>query len=149
MVRRLALLVAMLALLLASGATAADSKRVAEMKHVVREWSRMLNAGDNAGLARLFKLPVTMEQAFLAYRLKTKQHVALWHNGLPCSGRIRSITVKGNKATAVFVLGHRPTSRCNTPGGLAAAEFEIVDGKIVHWVQVPVPDPPALPDPAT
>jgi hypothetical protein len=109
------------------------------MRHVVREWSRLLNASDEAGVARLFGLPAIVEQGSLGYRLRTRAQVALWHKGLPCAGKIASITVSGRFATAVFILGTRPGHRCDAPGQKAAARFEIVAGKIVHWIQVPVP----------
>ena len=115
------------------------------MKAVVHAWSARLNAGDNAGVARLFALPSLIVQGPYAYRFQTRAQLALWHSGLPCSGRIVSIAIHGRNATVVFRLGDRRTSRCDAPGGLAAARFEIVDGKIVRWVQIPVPE--KQPDP--
>ena len=109
------------------------------MESVVRTWSMRLNAGDNKGVAQLFSLPATMIQAPFVYRLVNRHQIALCESGLPCSGRIVSIAVKGTYATAVFVLGKRPSKRCDAPGSLAAARFEIVAGKIVSWQQVPVP----------
>ncbi len=110
------------------------------MKAVVHEWSVKLNAGDNAGVARLFALPTIVIQGPYAYRLRTRKQVALWHSGLPCSGRILSIAIHGRYADAVFRLGdRRGSSPCDAPGTLAAARFEIVEGKIVAWEQIPVP----------
>lgn len=133
----------------ASGATPATPPAV--MRQVVRDWSRYVNAADNAALTRLFRLPAIVEQGGVGYRLKTAKHIAVWHDGLPCSGRVTAITIRGNVATATFVLGDRPSTRstCDATGELAAAAFEIVDGKIVHWTQVAVPagarKPPAGP----
>ena len=124
------------------GALAAPSATSpATMRQVVRDCSRYFNAADNAALTRLFRLPAIVEQGGVGYRLKTARHLAVWHDGLPCAGRVTSITIRGNVATAVFVLGDRPSigSSCGTPGERAAAAFEIVDGKIVHWTQVAVP----------
>jgi hypothetical protein len=110
------------------------------MRAVIREWSARLNAGDYAGIARLFTLPAVMVQPPYAYRLTTRHEVALWHSGLPCAGTVVSITYEGNKyATAVFRLGNRGKIKCDSPGGLAAARFEFVGGKIRSWLQVPVP----------
>jgi hypothetical protein len=109
------------------------------MKRVVRAWSRRLNAGDNRGVARLFALPAQLVQSGLVYRLVSYDQVALWHAGLPCSGRIVSIRFMGRYVTAVFELGNRATSRCDAPGSRAAARFEIVHGRIRSWEQVPVP----------
>jgi hypothetical protein len=81
-----------------------------------------------------------MIQGPYGYRLRTRAQVAQWHAGLPCSGKILSIKVRGRYATAVFRLGDRLTSKCDAPGTLAAARFEIVKGKIVSWIQIPVPE---------
>ena len=109
------------------------------MKAVVHAWSARLNAGDNAGIARLFALPAIVIQGQYEYRLRTRAQVALWYSGLPCSGRIVSIAIRGRYATAVFRLGNRGATKCDAPGTLAAARFGIVGGKIVTWEQVPVP----------
>jgi len=109
------------------------------MKAVVRAWSTNLNAGNNAAEARLFSLPALMIQGPYGYRLTTTRQVAQWHAGLPCSGKIVSITVRGKFATAVFRLGDRRTSKCDAPGTLAAARFKIVRGKISIWQQVRPP----------
>jgi hypothetical protein len=116
-----------------------------QMKAVVRAWSARLDAGDNAGLAQLFRVPVLMTQGQYVFRLVTRSQVARWHATLPCSGHIVSITVKGRIATAVFRLGNRTTSRCDAPGTLAAARFTIVGGKIVAWEQIAVPPQQAAP----
>jgi hypothetical protein len=110
-----------------------------KMEAVVRAWSKRLNAGDNAGVARLFTLPATLIQGPYVYRLKTRAEIAEWHSGLPCSGRVLSISFRGNRATAVFRLGNRGSTQCDDPGGLAAARFTIVNGKISVWQQVAVP----------
>jgi hypothetical protein len=123
----------------AAAPSEAGSARERRMEAVVRAWSVRLNAGDNAGIARLFALPAVVIQGPYVYRLKTRHQVALWHSALPCSGRIVSITFRGRFATAVFKLGNRGATRCDQPGSLAAARFEIVGGKIASWQQVMVP----------
>jgi hypothetical protein len=120
-------------------ATAAKGTPPARMKAIVRAWSARLNAGDNAGVAKLFALPARMIQGPYVYRLTKRSQVALWHSSLPCSGHIISIRVRGRYATAVFILGNRQKSKCDGPGMLAAARFTIVRGKIVTWEQVAVP----------
>ena len=109
------------------------------MKAIVQAWSARLNAGNNAAVARLFRVPVLMAQGSYVFRLVNKSQVARWHASLPCAGHVVSITVRGRIATAVFLLGNRTTSRCDAPGTLAAARFTIVRGKIVAWQQIPVP----------
>lgn len=106
---------------------------------MIHAWSARLNAGDYAGIARLFALPVLLVQGPYAYRLTTRRQLARWHSLLPCSGTVLSISYKGSLATAVFRLGHRKGFKCDAPGGLAAVTFEIVGGKIRSWMQVPVP----------
>ena len=129
----------------ATHARSPRTARVHQMKAVVRAWSTRLNAGDNAGVARLFSVPVLMTQGAYVYRLVNRRQVARWHAALPCAGNVLSIEVRGRYATAVFRLGNRRTSRCDAPGALAAARFTIVRGKIVAWQQVPVPPERAAP----
>jgi len=114
------------------------------MKHVVHEWSAYLNAGDNAGEARLFTVPATMIQGPYIYRLVSRAQIAAWHSGLPCSGRIVSIAVHGLQADAVFRLGNRLSTKCDAaPGTLVAARFTFAGGKIAIWQQIPPPPPSA------
>jgi hypothetical protein len=122
----------------AGAATSPTSAR--QMKAIVHAWSNRLNAGDNAGVAHLFALPSIVAQGSYAFRFHTYAQLAQWHSGLPCSGRVVSITVRGRNATVVFRLGNRGATHCDAPGTLAAARFEIVNGKIVLWQQVPVPE---------
>jgi len=138
-VRRILLLVLAIVVLAAPPALAAPPTRAQQMREVVRAWSARLNANDNAGLARLFALPALVIQAPYAFKLRTRAEVAHWYAGLPCSGRVVSISISGRFATAVFRLGNRGDSPCDAPGTLAAARFEIVGGKIRSWMQVAVP----------
>jgi len=140
--RLLLVVLASLVVLAPAAAVSAPNRPVAtspkQMKAIVREWSKRLNAGDNEGVAHLFSLPAIIVQN-LAFRFHTYAQLAEWHALLPCAGHITSIVVKGRFATAVFRLGNRKGSPCDAPGTLAAARFEIVNGKIVTWEQVPVP----------
>ena len=144
---RLTALVLVALALCAPAASTAAAKPTSpqQMKAIVHAWSDRLNAGDNEGVAHLFKLPAILIQS-VGYRLTTYAQLTKWHSLLPCAGYITSISVKGRFATAVFRLGNRKGSKCDAPGALAAARFEIVDGKIASWQQVPVPEkqiPPA------
>jgi hypothetical protein len=109
------------------------------MKAVVRAWTANLNAGNNAAEARLFSLPAVislMEGPYGCYCL-TPAEVAHFHAQLLCSGKIVSIKVRGRYATAVFRLGDREISKCDSPGGsLTAVRFTIVRGKISVWKQM-------------
>ncbi len=123
----------------AAPTTKAEAGSRQAMSVLVHEWSTRLNAGDYAGIAQLFALPALIVQPPYEYRLTTSRQVALWHSLLPCSGTVLSIAYRGRFATAVFRLGNRRGSACDQPGGLAAVRFEIMNGKIHSWVQVPVP----------
>jgi limonene-1,2-epoxide hydrolase len=108
---------------------------------VVRAWSRALNANDNERAARLFARNARVVQPGVDVRLRTHTLAVEFNAALPCAGRIVSIDVRGNRATATFVLGTRPKHRCDGPGKQAAAVFVVRNGKIVLWEQVPVPVP--------
>jgi limonene-1,2-epoxide hydrolase len=109
---------------------------------VVRAWSRALNTNDNEHAARLFAQNARVLQPGVDVTLTTHRLAVAFNNALPCAGRIVEISVKGNRATAVFVLGQRPRHRCDAPGVKAAALFVVRSGKIVLWQQVPVPEKP-------
>jgi len=115
---------------------------------IVRAWSAALNRNDNAAAARLFAPNARVIQGPLDARLTSPQLALEFNASLPCAGRIVQITVKGNRATATFVLGRRPRHTCTaTRGEKAAALFVVRNGKIVLWEEVPVPQtgggPPA------
>jgi hypothetical protein len=113
------------------------------MKAVVRAWTANLDAGNNAAEARLFRLPALislMEGPYGCNRCLTPAEVVQLHAQLLCSAKIKSIKVRGRYATAVFRLGDREISKCDSPGGsLTAVRFTIVRGKITVWQQVPPP----------
>lgn len=140
LVRTLALVVS-LGLLAIPVASAEATDSPTATKRVVRAWSARLNAYDNAGVARLFAHPAVFVQGGAALRLETPAQIALWHRLLPCAGRIVSIDVDGELATAVFRLANGKHRHCDAPGQKAAAVFRVRHGKIVAWVQVPVPPP--------
>jgi len=114
---------------------------------IVRAWSSALNANHNEAAARLFAPNARVVQGPLDARLTSPQLALAFNASLPCAGRIVRLTVKGDRATATFVLGHRPRHTCNAPRGeKAAAVFLVRAGKIVLWEEVPVPasgGPPA------
>ena len=109
------------------------------MASVILQWSARLNANDNAGIAQLYAVPALIVQGPYAYKLVNRHQIALWYSELPCAGHVTRIIFNGRYATAVFRLANRGKTRCDAPGALAAARFEIVNGKIVSWVQVAVP----------
>jgi limonene-1,2-epoxide hydrolase len=107
---------------------------------IVRAWSAALNRNDNAAAASLFAPNAHILQGALDVRLTSPQLALAFNASLPCAGKIVRITVSGNRATATFVLGHRPKHTCQAaPGEKAAAVFVVRGGKIVLWEEVPVP----------
>jgi limonene-1,2-epoxide hydrolase len=122
------------------GAAAVDAATdAASPAHVVRAWSKALNANRNVAAARLFAPNARVVQPGVDVRLRTRAFAVAFNAALPCAGRIVRLTVEGHRATATFVLGHRPQHRCDGPGQKAAALFVVRAGKIVLWEQVPVP----------
>jgi limonene-1,2-epoxide hydrolase len=136
-VRRLVLLGAVIATAAAGTAHAA-----ATPAQVVRAWSKALNANDNNHAAALFALDARVVQPGIDVRLTSRSLAVAFNDALPCAGRIVRLTVHGQRATATFVLGHRPKHTCDGPGQKAAALFVVRDGKIVLWKQVAVPAGP-------
>jgi limonene-1,2-epoxide hydrolase len=114
-------------------------------KAVVRAWSKALNANDNVTAARLFAPNARVVQPGVNVALTSRALALAFNESLPCAGKILRISVKGNRATATFVLGERPKHRCDAPGVKAAAVFTVRQGKIVRWEQVPVPAAPSGP----
>jgi limonene-1,2-epoxide hydrolase len=135
-VRRLALVGAALAL-----AAAGTAQAAATPAQVARAWSKALNANHNVAAANLFAHNARVLQPGVDARLTSHALAVLFNESLPCAGRIIAVTVKGNRATATFVLGQRPKHRCDAPGAKAAAVFTVRNGKIVQWQQIPVPAP--------
>jgi limonene-1,2-epoxide hydrolase len=134
MSRNLAAALVLLALLPAGCGSASASP-----ESVVRDWSEALNDDDNERAADLFATDARVVQGDLMRRLHTHADAVAFNSGLPCSGRIVELDVRGNEVEAVFVLGDRRFSRCDGPGQRAAAIFHVRDGKIVLWHQVGAP----------
>jgi hypothetical protein len=128
---------AVLAVALA-GPAAAKVKTPAQ---VVRAWSNVLSAGNDKAAGALFAPGALTVQGSFVVRLTTTKSAVVWNSGLPCSGVITHLKVRGNVVTATFVLGHRKGHKCDGPGQLAAAKFTVVNGKITRWEQV-APDKP-------
>ena len=122
-------------------AAAGTAQAAAKPAEVVRAWSRALNSNDNEHAARLFAHNARVVQPGVDVRLNSHALAVAFNASLPCAGRVVEVSVKGNRATATFVLAERPKHRCDAPGVKAAALFVVRRGKIVLWQQVPVPPP--------
>jgi SnoaL-like domain len=102
---------------------------------VLRAWSQELNSGDNEAAAKLFAHDAEVVQPGVVIRLRTYEQALAWNAALPCSGKIVSVTSRGNTASATFILGDRETSKCDGPGERATALIRVRKGKIVLWHQ--------------
>ena len=122
-------------------AAAGTAQAAATPAQVVRAWSEALNANHNIAAANLFAHNARVIQPGVDGLLRSHAIAVLFNASLPCSGHIVAMTVKGDRATATFVLGERPKHRCDAPGAKAAAVFTVRNGKIVQWQQIPVPTP--------
>ena len=133
---RVATLAAAVLLVLAPSAPAKAPPRPAA---VVRAWTAALNRSDNEAAANLFAKNAVVIQNGLRLVLFTHHLAVLWMEGVPCSGRLIRVRVTQNIADAIFVLGSRKGIKCDAPGIKARAAFVVRNGKIVRWVQLPVP----------
>ena len=106
---------------------------------VVRAWTAALNRSDNEAAANLFAKNAVVIQNGLKLVLLTHHLAVLWMEGVPCSGLLIHVKVTKNIADAIFVLGSRKGIKCDAPGIKARAAFVVRNGKIVRWVQLPVP----------
>ncbi len=106
-------------------------------RKVVRAWSEALRADDNERAASLFAPNAMVVQGGKAVQLRTHEDAVAWNAGLPCSGKIVSLTQNGSAVTATFLLGDRKSRRCeDPPGAEAAALFVVEHGKIILWDQI-------------
>jgi limonene-1,2-epoxide hydrolase len=108
---------------------------------IVRAWNEAVNSGDNEAAARLFAPGARVIQAGRVYTLADRGDAIAFNASLPCSAEIVEIETQGQTVTATFSLAHRTTSRCDAPGVEVTAVFEISDGKIVVWEQLPGDEP--------
>jgi limonene-1,2-epoxide hydrolase len=133
---RRATLVAALLLVLAPSAPAKAPPGPAA---VVRAWTAALNRSDNEAAANLFAKNAVVIQNGLRLVLSTHHLAVLWMEGVPCSGSLIHVRVTQDLADAIFVLGSRKGIMCDAPGVKARAAFVVRKGKIIRWLQLPVP----------
>jgi limonene-1,2-epoxide hydrolase len=127
-VRRLALL-AVLALAACGGGPRGPES-------VVRAWSSALNDGDDVKAAALVAPGARVIQNDGELLLHGRADALAWTRGLPCSGRITELEVKGEVVTATFALGERPGHTCDAPGVKAETVFRVHEGRIALWHQI-------------
>jgi hypothetical protein len=117
---------------------------------VIRRWADSLRAGDVEAAARLFAVPVTVENGAPALRLTSSDEVVAFNRSLPCGARLLRTRRRGRYTVATFRLTERVGGDCGTGvGETAATAFRLRGGKIVAWLRVPTPGRPAGPPPKT
>jgi len=110
----------------------------ASAEQVTRAWSDALNRDDNEAAARLFADGALIVQNG-SETLSSHADAVRWNAGLPCGGQITRLEAHGkDEVVAQFELTERPQHSCDAPGGVAAAVFQVRDGKIVLWHQTEV-----------
>ena len=128
------------ALVAAPSSPGALTDSVDATKTVVREWSARVNAYDNDGVRGSSPGRRPWRREAPSTRSARTRRSPFGTGAFPARPG-SSITVKGQDATAVFVLRNGPHRRCDAPGGKVAAVFRISGGKIRAWAQIPVPKP--------
>jgi hypothetical protein len=133
-----ALLLALLALTACGG-----SHKTLSPGQVVRAWSAALDRSDSEAGGRLFADGAQVIQSGVL-TLKTHADAVKWNSELPCGGVITLLEPRSDgQILAIFRLTGRPGHECDGPGQNAAALFQVKNGKIVLWHEVPVPNLPS------
>jgi limonene-1,2-epoxide hydrolase len=127
--RRIALLVAVVALLVGCGGSEASPEEV------VRAWSTALNADQNEAAADLFAPGAKVVQGGLELTFSAHKDAVAWNQSLPCNGQIVGLDVDGSVVTASFLLRDSQTTPCDAPGERVTAIFTVEEGKITRWEQ--------------
>jgi limonene-1,2-epoxide hydrolase len=110
-------------------------------EQVARSWSAALNRSDNRAAGALFAPNARVIQSGVLV-LPGEKAAAGWNAELPCGGKILSVQQQGpQEVLVVFLLTERPGHICDGPGQRAAAVFDVQDGRITAWHQVPPPTP--------
>ena len=133
-------------------APAGLAPRAGEVR-VIRRWADTLRAGDTAGAARFFGVPLIVENGTPPQLLRSRAAVRAFNESLPCGARLLSTRRRDRYTIATFRLTNRPGGACGAGvGGTAATAFRLRGGRIVEWLRVPVgggeptpPSPPRLP----
>ena len=137
------LLAFLLLILVFAAAVSGCGSKAEDPTEVVESWSKALNAGDDAAAAGLFADDATVIQGGQTVKLAGHDEALSFNASLPCGGEIVEQSLAGNEVTATFSLTERPGHTCDGTGHTAVAVFEIMDGKIVVWHQLPTPEPGA------
>jgi hypothetical protein len=142
--RRAAALVALVGAIAGCGSQGeqrkpAPARRQPSDAHLIRGWSRALNAGDYRRAAAYFARGAVVEQT-QEVRLRSRAAAIVFNSGLPCRADVTGVEDEGATSLASFRLKRGPGGPCN---GSARVRFTIKRGKFTEWRQLPeAPTPP-------
>jgi hypothetical protein len=129
----IALLIALLALTVAG----CGGSGTQDPEAVVDSWSQALNGGDDEAAAKLFAPGAVVIQDGRRTTLATEADALAFNASLPCGAKVTGKKTDGSEVTANFTLTRRPGHMCDGTGEPAVTVFEISDGKITLWHQLP------------
>jgi hypothetical protein len=112
----------------------------------IRGWADALRGGDVEAASRFFALPASVANGTAPIPLVTQRAVRFFNETLPCGARLEATErAERGLVVATFVLTERPgPGECGSgTGHRAYTAFLIRDGKIVQWLRVTGPPPPA------
>ena len=104
---------------------------------VVESWSQAINASDDETAAALFAPDAVVIQDGRRTTLNGEAEALAFNSALPCGGKITKTSIDGDEVTATFTLTRRPGHMCDGTGEAAVAVFQIADGKITLWHELP------------
>lgn len=105
-------------------------------EHVVRAWSKGLDAGDNNAAAEFFATDAKVIAGDSVRVLQNRDQAVAFNAGLPCSGRIIELKAADTDVTATFALADRSTQQCGGVGERGSIFFRVRNGKIVVFEQI-------------
>jgi hypothetical protein len=107
---------------------------------VVDSWSQALSGGDDAAAAKLFAKGAVVVQGGRRTTLAGEEEALSFNASLPCGAKVVKKVTKGEEVTATFTLTRRPGHMCDGTGESAVTVFQVSDGKITLWHELPSPD---------
>jgi hypothetical protein len=128
-----ALLIGLLALLSAGcGGTKGQAPGA-----VVDSWSQAINGGDDEAAAKLFARDAVVIQDGQRLTLATEADALAFNASLPCGAKVVGKKTSGDEVTTTFTLTRRPGHMCDGTGEAAVTVFQVADGKITLWHELP------------
>ena len=118
--------------------------QVSADERVIRAWTDDLRRGDEAAAAARFALPATVANGTKPLTLATREQILAFQDSLTCGAVVVATERHQGLTLTRFRLTERPGGACGDGvGGYAAAAIEVEDGRIVRWLRIEDPEPPA------